>query len=113
MCNEIYDVEQGGIRMNLFSDYTTINTQQARQEATTRWTTNNWKKQASYIMGMATLDSLEDEFRARLLTYQSDYVIEDNGVACADGPLVLKQIPRLDDNTTKTRTARRDHYTTG
>ena len=95
MCDEIYDVEQGGIRMNLFNDYTTITTQQAKQEATTRWTNNNWKKQASYIMGMATLDSLEDEFRARLLTYQSDYVIEDNGVACADGPLVLKQITRL------------------
>ena len=29
MCNEIYDVEQGGIRMNLFNDYTTINTEQA------------------------------------------------------------------------------------
>ena len=46
-------------------------------------------------MGMATLDLLEDEFRARLLTYQSDYVIEDNDVTCADGPLVLKQITRL------------------
>jgi len=95
MCNDIYEVEQEGVRMNLFADYTTVETHQAQQQARTRWTTNNWKKQASYIMGMATLDSLEDEFRARLLTYQSDYTIEDNGVACADGPLVLKQITRL------------------
>ena len=46
-------------------------------------------------MGVATLDSLEDEFCAQLLTYQVTYTIRDNGAECADGPLVLKQITKL------------------
>ena len=46
-------------------------------------------------MGIATLDSLEDAFHARLLSYQENYTIKYNGIECADGPLVLKQITKL------------------
>ena len=95
MCESIYEIQEEGNTLNLFDDYTNINTTQAKVAATTRWQNNNWAKQASYIMGVATLDSLEDEFRARLLTYQVNYTVRDNGAECADGPLVLKQITKL------------------
>ena len=46
-------------------------------------------------MGIATLDSLEDTIHARLLSCQENFTIKDNGIECADGPLVLKQITKL------------------
>ena len=95
MCESIYEIEEEGTHLNLFDDYTNINTTQAKAAATTQWQNNNWEKQASYIMGIATLDSLEDEFRARLLTYHVNYTVKDNDAECADGPLVFKQITKL------------------
>jgi len=95
MCGGIFNVEENGKTYNLFEDYSSITTEMAKGTAMNRWRINDWHKQGSYIMGMAMLDSLEDEFRARLLTYQDDYTIMENDVPCVDGPLVLKQITRL------------------
>ena len=75
MCESIYETEEEGVRLNLFEDYTNVSTTQMKAAAIARWQNDDWKKQASYIMGIATLDSLEDTFRARLLSYQENYTI--------------------------------------
>ena len=100
-CTEIFNVpivdvlgaEQ--LMYNLFEDYTTITLNQTRNAAIARWSVNNWQKQASYIMGLATLESLGENFCSRVADHQEKYSITDNNVQCVDGPLLLKAIHTL------------------
>ena len=80
---------------NLFEDYTTITLNQTRNAAIARWNVNNWQKQASYIMGLATLESLGENFRSHVADHQEKYSTTDNNVQCVDGPLLLKTIHTL------------------
>ena len=64
MCGNIYEVIKNGDTLNLFDDYTNISTARAKEVAANQWNNNNRKKQSSYIMGMAMLDSQEDNFCA-------------------------------------------------
>ena len=80
---------------NLFEDYTTITLNQTRNATIARWSVNNWQKQASYIMGLATLESLGENFRSCVADQQEKYSIADNKVQCVDSPLLLKTIHTL------------------
>ena len=100
-CTEIFNVPivnvLGAERLmyNLFEDYTTITLNQTRNAAIARWRINNWQKQASYIMGLATLESLGENFRSRVADHREKFSITDNNVQCVDSPLLLKTIHAL------------------
>ena len=67
-CYSIFDIRTpNGTTLSLFDKWSTISKEEVRAAAATRWGDNNWKKQASYIMGKAILESLNEEFRARVI----------------------------------------------
>ena len=99
-CVKIFNVTQynaSGSRSkrNIFDDYNSLTLQEVRDAATERWRTNTWLKQASYIMGTAMLNSLDQDFRSRVADHSEDYTIIEDNVACVDGSTLLKMIYTL------------------
>ena len=92
-CYGIFNVTTPlGGTLSLFDKWSTISKGEVRAAAATRWGTDNWEKQASYIMGKAILDSLSEDFRARVIQFQQEYEIAQGGSTYNDGPCVLKRI---------------------
>ena len=88
-CVPIFNVTRNGITESILTRYGQINTVDARSEAIQRWSNDDWLRQASYIMGKCILDSITEEFRSRVLRYESDYLItQPDGSTAPDGPLV-------------------------
>ena len=100
-CIRIFEVPIVGVlgeriaTYNLFEDYTNLSLEQVKRTALDRWHENNWLKQASYIMGIAILDSLGDSFRSRIADHNEKYMILENNQNCVDGPCLLKTIYML------------------
>ena len=92
-CYSIFNVQMpNGNHMSLFDKWSTITKEEVRAAAANRWTTNNWAKQASYIMGKSILESLSEEFRARVIQGAEDYEMIEAGAKYNDGPCLLKRI---------------------
>ena len=92
-CYPIFDVRTPtGTTLSLFNKWSTISKAEVRATAATCWGTNNWHKQASYIMGKAILESLNEEFRARVIQGSLDYEMVEGGTKYNDGPCILKRI---------------------
>ena len=92
-CYSIFDIRTpNGTTLSLFDKWSTISEEEVHAAAATRWGDNNWKKQASYIMGKAILESLNEEFRAHVIQGSTDYEMIKGGTKYNDGPCILKRI---------------------
>ena len=92
-CYAIFNIRTpSGDTLSLFEKWSTITKGEVRAAAATRWGTNNWEKQASYIMGKAILESLNEDFRARVIQGAKDYEMIEGGAKYNDGPCILKRI---------------------
>jgi hypothetical protein len=92
-CTAIFSVTtMNHMDLDLFTKYTTITLADVRTMAITRWGGNDWNKQSSYIMGIVIMDSLNDDFRTRVIDKRSNYQIKDGGSFKTDGPLLMKVI---------------------
>ena len=92
-CTDIFMVTNDeGERISIFDKWQSIELPKVREEAMERWQVNDWKKQASYITGKVIMESLGEEFRARVIQHNNDYQIEAHGTKQNDGPLLLKVI---------------------
>lgn len=86
-CIKIFDItSHNELRKNIFEDYNSLTLEEIRQAAIIRWSVNNWNKQSSYIMGIAMLDSLDQNFRSRVVDHSEKYTISENNVQCVDAP---------------------------
>ena len=92
-CTDIFTVtNENGERISIFDKWQSLELRRVKEEATQRWQVNDWKKQASYITGKVIMESLGEEFRARVIQHNEDYQIEAHGTKQNDGPLLLKVI---------------------
>ena len=92
-CLNIFTVEgERGNRMSIFDKWQSIEPRKIRREATYRWNINDWNKQAAYITGKVIMESLSEDFRARVIQHKQEYEIEVDNVAQIDGPMLCKTV---------------------
>jgi hypothetical protein len=87
---EVFEVTttQGQV-LNLFDHYLSISLQEVRTAAITRWSTNTWKRQGSYMLSLSLLKSLSTNFHTHIISHKPDYSIQSG---YTDVALVLKTI---------------------
>ncbi|CAJ1953802.1 unnamed protein product [Cylindrotheca closterium] len=87
---EVFEVTtaQGQV-LNLFDHYLSISLQQVKAAAITRWNTNTWNRQGSYMLSLSVLKSLSTSFHTHIISHKPNYSMQSG---YSDVALVLKTI---------------------